>query len=70
MNKNLSVFVIKDNEIKNEFHDLSQFLAYKIATDNLYKDEQIVSGVKVVIRDSEKIWFSASNPVIKSVDII
>jgi hypothetical protein len=61
--KTLSVFVIKTNGIQSKFHDLSPVMAYQVATDYLYHEEQLVKGVKVIIRDEEKIWFSASNPV-------
>jgi hypothetical protein len=61
---NLSIFILdkSGHDIIDEIHDLSPVVAYKIAMDKLYNDGILVPHISVVIRDSEKVIFSATNP--------
>jgi hypothetical protein len=60
---NLSLFILdKRRNIIEEMHNLSSVVAYKIAMDKLYNDGILVPHISVIIRDSEKVVFSATNP--------
>lgn len=58
----ISIFVFQDGEIIKEKHNLRPFSAFKIAMEYLYKGNEKVAGVCVIIRNKHKILFSAINP--------
>jgi len=61
-----SIFVMKtafeSDAFDIELHDLTKMGAMKIAMATLYKDGKLNPHIKVEIRNSKGIYFSANNP--------
>jgi len=58
-----SLFVSKDNQIVEEFYDLSENRAMKISMDKLYENGKLVPSTSITMRHiTDGIVFSANNP--------
>jgi hypothetical protein len=62
--KDHAVFIEKKDQKLQEFHDLSEKEAFKMAMNALYDNGKLVPQISLSIRTTESLVFTATNPLI------